>query len=497
MIKNERQYRVTQAQAKKFEQALAQLNKKFGKEKEVHPLLWKAQKDSLQSQLSELREEIEEYEALKSGQKAVLELNSLEELPSALIQARIASELSQKELAERLGIKEQQIQRYEATEYASASFTRILEVIQVLGIKVREDIFLPSSQVSLNTLFNRLKPIGIDRDFIIRRLLLQTVGESVQSENVSEEQASNIALRVAAIANRIFGLRPADIFSSSPLQLNTAAIESAHFKVTKQANECRFSAYTLYAHFLALLVLDATSDLPKKTIPDNPNQVREAILSTYGSLNFKNALHYVWSLGVPVLPLNDPGAFHGAFWRVRGRNVIVLKQQTKSAARWLFDLLHELYHAALEPELEERTVIEDSETAQERRESREEVRASKFSGYAVLDGRAEELAELAVKEAKSSIERLKRVVPQVAAKENVSVASLANYMAFRLSLQGQNWWGTATNLQTEDTDYTDPWQTARDFLLERANFGRLNEVDRNLLMQALSEVGTLLKSDER
>lgn len=56
---------------------------------------------------------------------------------------------------------------------------------------------------------------------------------------------------------------------------------------------------------------------------------------------------------------------------------------------------------------------------------------------------------------------------------------------------------TATNLQTEDTDYTDPWQTARDFLLERANFGRLNEVDRNLLMQALSEVGTLLKSDER
>jgi hypothetical protein len=61
-------------------------------------------------------------------------------------------------------------------------------------------------------------------------------------------------------------------------------------------------------------------------------------------------------------------------------------------------------------------------------------------------------------------------------------------MAFRLSLQGENWWGTATNLQAQDTDYTDPWQTARDFLLERANFGRLNEVDRNLLLQALSDV---------
>jgi Zn-dependent peptidase ImmA (M78 family) len=239
---------------------------------------------------------------------------------------------------------------------------------------------------------------------------------------------------------------------------------------------------------LALLLLDATSDLPRKQIPTNPDEVREAILSTYGSLTFKNALHYVWSLGVPVLPLNDSGAFHGAFWRVGGRNVIVLKQQTKSAARWLSDLLHELWHAAQEPELDERTVIEESETAQERRESQEEKTATRFAGHIVLGGRAEELVKLCEEEAGKSIERLKRVVPLVAARENVSVASLANYMAFRLSLQGENWWGAATNLQAEDTDYTDPWQTARDFLLERANFGRLNEVDRNLLLQALSDV---------
>jgi hypothetical protein len=94
---------------------------------------------------------------------------------------------------------------------------------------------------------------------------------------------------------------------------------------------------------------------------------------------------------------------------------------------------------------------------------------------------------LCQEEAGESIERLKRVVPLVAARENVSVASLANYMAFRLSLQGENWWGPATNLQAQDTDYTDPWQTARDYFLERANFGQLNEVDRNLLLQALSD----------
>ena len=41
--------------------------------------------------------------------------------------------LSQKELADRIGLKEQQIQRYEATEYASASLTRIQEIIGALG----------------------------------------------------------------------------------------------------------------------------------------------------------------------------------------------------------------------------------------------------------------------------------------------------------------------------------------------------------------------------
>ena len=488
MIKNERQYLITQAQAKKFEEALAQFDKNLDKREKVHPLLWKAQRDALQSQLSELREELEEYEALKSGQQAVLELNSLEELPSALIKARIAAGLSQKELAERLDLKEQQIQRYEATEYASVSFTRILEVIQALGIKVREDVFLPSSQVSLNTLFSRLKQVGIERDFVIKRLLPQSTTRNLQTGDTPEDQTGSLALQASAILNRIFGLTPTAIFSSSPLQLNTASLGTVRFKVTKGTNERRLSAYTIYAHFLALLVLDATSDLPKKPIPTNPNEVREAILSTYGSLTFKHALHYVWSLGVPVLPLNDSGAFHGAFWRVEGRNVIVLKQQTKSAARWLSDLLHELWHAAQEPQLDERTVIEDSETAQERRESQEETTATRFSGHIVLAGRAEELVKLCQEEAKGSIELLKQVVPLVAARENVSVASLANYMAFRLSLQGENWWGAATNLQTEDTDYTNPWQTARDFLLERANFGRLNEVDRNLLLRSLSDV---------
>ena len=57
-------------------------------------------------------------------------------------QGRIAAGLSQKELAERLGLKEQQIQRYEATNDASTSLTRVCEFAWSLGLKVKAEAFV-------------------------------------------------------------------------------------------------------------------------------------------------------------------------------------------------------------------------------------------------------------------------------------------------------------------------------------------------------------------
>ena len=79
------------------------------------------------------RTELRDYESLQRGEYPVDELKAIDELPSALIKARISLGLSQKDLANRLGLKEQQIQRYEATDYASASLTRIKEVVEALN----------------------------------------------------------------------------------------------------------------------------------------------------------------------------------------------------------------------------------------------------------------------------------------------------------------------------------------------------------------------------
>jgi ribosome-binding protein aMBF1 (putative translation factor) len=133
MIRNEREYRITKAQAKKFEQALAQLPKEHSIGGGVHPRLAKAQKDALRSQLDSLSKQIRDYERLRRRGGKALDVTSIENLPQSLIRARIAAGLTQKELAARIGIKEQQVQRYEATNYASASLARVLQVARILG----------------------------------------------------------------------------------------------------------------------------------------------------------------------------------------------------------------------------------------------------------------------------------------------------------------------------------------------------------------------------
>lgn len=139
MITSERQYRITKAEAQRFEQALAHAEQQGA---HLHPRLRQAMRDGLESQLEELREQLAEYEALRSGQVTVLALRSLVDLPDTLIRARIAAGLTQRELAERLGLKEQQIQRYEATRYAGTSLTRLQAVADALRVEIQERVIL-------------------------------------------------------------------------------------------------------------------------------------------------------------------------------------------------------------------------------------------------------------------------------------------------------------------------------------------------------------------
>ncbi|HKQ09494.1 MAG TPA: helix-turn-helix domain-containing protein [Blastocatellia bacterium] len=484
MIKNERQYRITKAEAERFERALNQMDSHADPSNKLHPLLQKAQREALQSQLEDLRAQLAEYEALRAGARTVIARESFEDLPSALIQARIASGLSQRELAERLGIKEQQVQRYEATDYAAASLERVMEIIKALGISVREDVFLPNAMITPARFFSRLQEVGFKRDFVLKKMLPHSLAAQLQSKIV--QGLDKYVLQAATIVCRILRCTVAEFFDAAPLQLNTfPALGTARFKLPATAREPQVKAYTIYAHHMALLALQATEGIVPKPIPTEPDEVRQAILSSFGAVTFEDILKYAWGLGVTVLPLSDRGTFHGACWRVQGRNIIVLKQQTASVARWSFDFLHEFRHIGQDPEVDELCIIESSETSKERRDSEEEQTCSQFAGDVLLNGRAEELVEICVQASKGKVPLLTNVIPRIAAKENVSVGALANHMAYRLwQDEVTNWWGAATNLQEVSTE---PWRVARDIFLQHANFRSLNEVDRSLLQLALSD----------
>jgi DNA-binding XRE family transcriptional regulator len=99
----------------------------------LHLIQLGAQRDAIQSELEVLRADLTEYETLRASGQVAFDLEQILELPAAPVRTRIAAGWTQKDLADALGLKVQQVQRYEATEYAAASLERVMRVARVLA----------------------------------------------------------------------------------------------------------------------------------------------------------------------------------------------------------------------------------------------------------------------------------------------------------------------------------------------------------------------------
>jgi transcriptional regulator with XRE-family HTH domain len=132
MIANHKQYLITKKQIGEFEAAI-EAAEVSGPDPGVHERIHEAMIHGLKSQLTDLNEQVDRYEALKGGKVRTRRLHSLLELPIALIEGRIVAGLTQSAVAKKLGIPEQQIQRYEATRYAGASLDRVQEVAEAVA----------------------------------------------------------------------------------------------------------------------------------------------------------------------------------------------------------------------------------------------------------------------------------------------------------------------------------------------------------------------------
>jgi len=64
-------------------------------------------------------------------------VENFNKLPDALIKARIAAKMSEKELAEMLGIDPERIKEHEAKNYRYASFLELLDISFALGLEFK------------------------------------------------------------------------------------------------------------------------------------------------------------------------------------------------------------------------------------------------------------------------------------------------------------------------------------------------------------------------
>ncbi|MBN8490325.1 MAG: ImmA/IrrE family metallo-endopeptidase [Burkholderiales bacterium] len=468
MITNAREYQITKAQCARLVEAL---NSPAQASAVAPSPLSELERQALKSEVDLLSDHIRDYENLYEGRLAHLEVEGLGSLPSVLIKARIASRMTQKELAERLGVHMQQVQRYEASGYRAVSFERMLEIAQLLGVKIKQDVVLAEPLVRRAT--TALEGWGLTRDFLVSRGI---VSGSAAGEGVIDSVASFNRLQ------HIFGWSTKELESQPPLRVSAESMGRPLFKLPGGRRQDFVQAYSAYAFRVASGAAKCAADLPTAAVPTDAEDARRQILEL-GPITLQTVIDWAWSLGIAVLPLRDRAGFHGAFWRIEGRNVIVLKQQTSSLDRLMHDTLHEVFHASQEPELASRSVIDTSDLTTSSKDP-EEQEANMFASNVLLAGRANELAEEVAREAGNHGPALKRATSIVARRHGVSAGALANHLAWVLQQQAQpfDWWGTAQNLQTLQDGVL---EYARDIAFVRLVPPRGSDIDAELLFTAL------------
>lgn len=133
MIRNESEYQRAVERVTEENKRLAETKERLAKEgfslEEIKRVI-----DPIESFHLQLKEEVESYERLKRGEFD--ELINLRGLGHLLIALRIYKGITQKELAEKLRVKESQISRDERNEYHGISLERATKILESLGVKL-------------------------------------------------------------------------------------------------------------------------------------------------------------------------------------------------------------------------------------------------------------------------------------------------------------------------------------------------------------------------
>jgi HTH-type transcriptional regulator/antitoxin HigA len=135
VILNEREAREARSRAAEFDGALSSATTFDPIVAGLPPGVTDGFRKAIKAHRDDLNSLVAAYDSAKNGDYSELKRRAGNDPGLSLIVGRIARGLTQKELARKLGLKEQQIQRYEADRYSTISIANFQRIASVLGVQ--------------------------------------------------------------------------------------------------------------------------------------------------------------------------------------------------------------------------------------------------------------------------------------------------------------------------------------------------------------------------
>lgn len=133
MIRTQAEYEGSRKRVEQMEQTLKDQQARLDAEG-LRPDQIKRALDPSRVLHDQMKEELATYERLKK--RRFEELRNLHGIGQMLIGLRIAMGLSQRELAEKLGVHESQVSRDERNEYYGVTIERAARILDALGVQI-------------------------------------------------------------------------------------------------------------------------------------------------------------------------------------------------------------------------------------------------------------------------------------------------------------------------------------------------------------------------
>ena len=284
--------------------------------------------DMLKRRRQNLSAAIEAYESLKSQNTGLVD-EWKNEPGVVLVLARIFRGLSQRQLAQKLGMREQQIQRYEADRYRSISLSNFKRICLSLGVELSAELTRRDADES--GFF--IRPDKLD-PHELRRVLTYVRDAGWLSERetaLGDQDSLNALVNYATSVRDRFG--------------GPALLRQGNSKIGQ------LSALSLHAWRARIshIVRDKIENIDKIFDPTKIDWLREFVQLSRYSDGPSRSIQFLEDKGIILVVVSAvPGtALDGAAFLEGGIPVIGLTLRHDRLDHFWFTLLHELGHVFL------------------------------------------------------------------------------------------------------------------------------------------------------